>query len=173
MKWAASRRVILEKNRRPTGGSPMTIPRFDANGNLPPGVHKATVRQVVRRFGWNGRRRRVCAGLEEALANLVGAGVERVWIDGSFVTAKELPNDVDGCWDYVPERIDVSRLDPVFLDFDPPRIAMKKKYGVDFMISWVRLADPEAEGGTVLDFFQRDEDGNAKGILLLELGYKP
>jgi len=151
----------------------MIIPPFDANGNLPPGVHKTTVREIASRFGWNEKRRELCAGLERAIKSLAAAGVKRVWIDGSFVTSKDRPNDVDGCWDYVPTAVDASKLDPVLLDFTPPRTAMKSKYGVDFMIAWQRLADPEAHGGTVLDFFQEDEDGNAKGILLLELTYEP
>lgn len=146
----------------------MTIPAFDHNGNLPPGVYRTTMAEITNRFAWNEKRRKLCKGLGRAVANLGAAGVRRVWIAGGFVSSKDEPNDVDGCWDYVPGDLDVSRLDPVFLDRDPPREAMKRVYGVDFLISWRSLADPEAHGATVLEFFQKDQDGNAKGILLLE-----
>ncbi len=124
--------------------------------------------EIALRFGWNETRRRLCEGLGRAVANLADAGVKKVWIGGSFVSSKDDPNDVDGCWDYVP-AVDASKLDPVFLGTAPPRSAMKRTYGVDFLVSWRRLVDPEAEGATVLEFFQKDQDGNPKGILLLEL----
>jgi len=96
--------------------------------------------------------------------------VKRVWIGGSFVSDKDEPNDVDGCWDDLPGPVNVSKLDAVFLETSPPRSSMQRKYGVDFLIARRRLADREAQGGTVLDFFQRDRDGNARGVLLIELG---
>jgi hypothetical protein len=148
----------------------MTIPAFDHNGNLPPGVYRTTMAEIATRFAWNEKRRRLSEGLGRALANLAAAGVKEVWIAGGFVSSKDEPNDVDGCWDYTPAALDVSKLDPVFLDTAPPRDAMKRAYGVDFLISWRRLADPEAHGATVLEFFQKDQDGNPKGILLLKLG---
>jgi len=36
----------------------------------------------------------------EALENLSSAGVRRIWINGSFITDKDEPEDVDGCWEY-------------------------------------------------------------------------
>ena len=110
------------------------------------------------------------AVLAAAIQNLAEAGVKRVWIGGSFVSDKDEPNDVDGCWDDLPGPVDVSKLDAVFLETSPPRSSMRRKYGVDFLIARRRLADREAQGGTVLDFFQTDRDGNARGVLLLELG---
>ena len=84
-----------------------------------------------------------------------------------FTTAKDAPNDVDGCWEY-HAAVDVDELDPVFLDTSPPREAMKTKYGVDLLISGAPLVD--AGGQTVEEFFQEDRDGNRKGILLLHIG---
>jgi len=147
----------------------MTVPAFDRNGNLPPGIHKTTIGEIAARFAWNERRHRLWEGFRRAAANLAAAGVKKIWLGGSFVTSKDDPNDVDGCWDYMPSQLDTSKLDPVFLDTSPPRQAMKRRYGVDLLISWRRLTDPEAHGTTVLEFFQKDQEGNAKGVLLLEL----
>ncbi len=146
------------------------IPDFDANGNLPPGVHSATLREIRAKFAWTVKRKRLFNGLRRALRNLAEAGVTRVWIGGSFVSDKDEPNDIDGCWDDLPGPVDISKLDAVFLETSPPRSSMKRKYGVDFLIARWRLADREAEGGTVLDFFQMDRDGDARGVILVELG---
>ncbi|HPA46251.1 MAG TPA: hypothetical protein PLG59_10500 [bacterium] len=142
--------------------------KFDSNGNLSPGVHFVSLEDVERTFAWNAHRRMLFAGLKEALTNLAKAGIRRVWIDGSFVTRKENPKDIDGCWEMEP-NLDESILDPVFVDTNPPREAMKTKYGVDFLISGTRLVDQEAAGGTVEEFFQVDRNGNRKGILFLEI----
>jgi len=147
-----------------------TIPEFDIHGNLPAGVYQVCLRQVEDRFTWNRRRRALFAGLKKALANLAAAGVKRVWIDGGFVTAKDMPNDIDGCWEY-DASVDVDELDPVFLDVTAPRVAMKKKYGVDFLIAGSALLD--AGGRSVEEFFQEDRDGNRKGILVVEIGQQP
>ncbi len=40
-------------------------------------------------------------GLRSALESLEGAGCRTAYVDGSFVTAKELPNDFDACWEEV------------------------------------------------------------------------
>lgn len=144
----------------------MTIPAFDDNGNLPPGIYTTTLGEIMTRFAWNENRRKLCSGLERAVENLAESGVRKAWIAGGFVSSKDDPKDVDGCWDYVASAVNVSKLDPVFLNTAPPRQAMRRRYGVDFLISWRRLADPEAQGSTVLEFFQTDQDGNAKGKVL-------
>jgi len=114
---------------------------------------------------WSKRRQLLFAGLEKAVDNLNDAGVLQIYIDGSFTTNKDEPGDIDGCW--VPNReVNTKILDPVFIALSPPREAMKIKYGVDFLIAGITLNDA---GCIVEDFFQVDRDGNAKGILLLEL----
>ena len=139
-------------------------PDFDENGNLPPGVYEVSLQDIGIRFTWTDRRKKLFEGLKLAIDNLTKANVKKVWIDGSFVTSKDDPNDIDGCWQY-EKGVDADKLDPVFLDMHPPREAMKKKYGVDFLISGVLISD--SAGNTIEEFFQIDRDGNKKGILLL------
>ena len=38
-------------------------------------------------------------GLRAALEEFKKAGCQTVYINGSFVTSKELPNDYDCCWE--------------------------------------------------------------------------
>ena len=64
-------------------------------------------------------------GLRAALGNLKGAGCRTVYINGSFVTSKELPNDYDACWEET--GVDPEALDPVLLTFDPGRAMQKDK----------------------------------------------
>jgi len=125
-----------------------------------------TLHQVKEAFAWNETRQVLYQGLLAAARNLAAAGVPAIWIDGSFTTAKDEPGDVDGCWEYVPS-VNVDLVDPVFLDIRPPRKAMKAKYGVDFLVAGLRLAD--ARGATVQEFFQIDRDGNPKGIVRVGL----
>ena len=72
------------------------IPDFDENGNLPPGVHPATLEEIAARFGWQSDIRHAEM---ESLTWLVPlakrAGAKRLIINGSFVTSVEEPNDVD------------------------------------------------------------------------------
>ncbi len=145
------------------------IPEFSTNGNLPAGVYEVTLDEVVQRFGWNDGRRELCVGLRAALVALASAGIVYVWIGGSFVTSKEHPNDVDGCWEWT-SQVDEQVLDPVFLDLKAARSAMKKKYGVDFLIAGVRLQDSLGGCQIVEEFLQYDRDENRKGMIQIKIG---
>ena len=73
------------------------IPQLNpASGYLPPGVHHADWCEVAGRFAGNSHRGRLTDGLLAACLNLAGAGCGELLLDGSFVTAKELPGDYDG-----------------------------------------------------------------------------
>lgn len=72
------------------------IPQFNEDGYLPPGIHHATLEEIAARFGQESELRQVQM---ESLIWLVDlaqrAGVERIVVNGSFVTDKLEPNDVD------------------------------------------------------------------------------
>jgi hypothetical protein len=72
------------------------IPEFNDDGYLPPGIHQATMEEIAARFGQESEIRRVQM---ESLRWLVDqarrAGVQRVIVNGSFVTDRMEPNDVD------------------------------------------------------------------------------
>ncbi len=72
------------------------IPEFDDNGYLPPGIHPATLDEIAQRFGRGSEIREAEMDSVRWLADLSRrAGVARLVINGSFVTDKEEPNDVD------------------------------------------------------------------------------
>lgn len=140
------------------------IPPFTSpTGYLPPGIHDATWGELVARYGINPYRTRLLDGLLAALRNLRGAGCLSALIDGSFVTAKRFPGDYDGAWD--PGGVDPGLVDPILLTFDNSRAAMKAKYlGELFPATW-----PAAAGVAFAEFFQKDRDGVAKGLVRLGL----
>lgn len=72
------------------------IPPFEEDGYLPPGLHPASLDEVASRFGDGSELRRVQVESLRWLIDLAKrAGVERLAIDGSFVTEIPEPNDVD------------------------------------------------------------------------------
>jgi hypothetical protein len=76
------------------------LPPFDhETGRLPEGEHPAEWQELMERFGWNPRRRQLLDVLADAIDALAAAGCSRLWLNGSFVTAKEEPADFDACWD--------------------------------------------------------------------------
>ena len=105
-------------------------------------------------------------GLNRALILLKQAGCTTVYIDGSFVTAKNEPNDYDCCWE--PAGVDSKILDSTFRDFTPPgRARQKAKFGGEFFIS---STIENATQKPFLDFFQTDrETGQPKGIVAIDL----
>lgn len=138
-------------------------------GVLPPGIHFASSDQIKERFCSNDHRRALFNGLTALLENLRAAGCKAFYLDGSFVTSKEMPSDFDGCWD--PKGVDGRKLDPVLLDLGHKRAAQKLKYGGEVFPAGL----PATSSGDVrfLDFFQRDKhSGEAKGIVGIRLDMK-
>jgi len=140
-------------------------PPFDPDtGRLPEGEHAAEWAEVVERFGWNPRRRQLLDGLADAIELLAAAGCRRVWLNGSFVTAKEEPGDFDGCWDTA--GVDLDALDPVLLDLSNRRAAMNARFGGELFPNVV-----EAGSGLVFaEFFQNERDTGRKGIVVIAIG---
>lgn len=145
------------------------IPDFTPEGQLPQGIHSATWAEIQAAFGTTGHRRTLLRGLRRALENLRAAGVQTVYLDGSFVTDKRTPGDFDACWE--PLGVDGTLIDPVLLKFDNRRAAQKAKYGGELFPA-DRVAD--LAGSTFLSFFQKDKDtGSSKGIIRIDLGSFP
>jgi hypothetical protein len=143
----------------------VTIPPLAEGGNLPAGIHEATWDDIVTRFGTTAWRRELLAGLQEALESLRDAGCRRVYIDGSFVTAKEAPGDFDACWEIAD--VDPELLDPVLLTFANARADQKHRFHGELFPA-ESAADPH--GTRFVDYFQRDKlTGEPKGIVALNL----
>lgn len=72
------------------------IPAFDDFGRLPPGIHPATLAEIEIRFGSASEIRGVqMESVRWMVALAARAGVQRIVLNGSFVTDIIEPNDVD------------------------------------------------------------------------------
>lgn len=140
------------------------LPTFDSAGRLPDGVFEADWQEVVERFGWNQRRRRLPDGLAEAIDLLAMAGCSRLWLNGSFVTAKEEPGDFDACWD--TDGVDLDLPDRVLLDLSDGRAAQKERFGGELLPNVIETGS----GLSFAEFFRNDRDTGRKGIIVLRIG---
>lgn len=119
------------------------------------------------RFGRTPRRRRLLDGLAEAVELLGAASCTRLWLNGSFVTAKDDPADFDACWD--PDGVDLDTLDPIFFDLAAGRAQQKQRFGGELLPNVVETRS----GLDFAEFFQNERDGARKGIVVLTLGGQP
>ncbi len=134
-------------------------------GRLRPGIHEVSLKEIEEHFCFNEYRWKLFKKAVPAIKNLIAAGVEDIYLNGSFAESKPRPEDIDGCW--VPHpHMDSKKIDRVLLNFRNQRAAMKKKYGVDFFLA-NELESPKGE--PFLEFFQKDRDGKPKGILKVKL----
>ena len=121
--------------------------------------------EVVERFGWTPWRRRLLDGLAESLDLLAQAGCRRVWLNGSFVTAKEDPGDFDAVWD--SDDVDDDALDPIFgpLGMTDGRRLQKERFGGE----WFPNVAEAGSGKFFATFFQHDRQARMKGIVEIHL----
>ncbi|MCH8295254.1 hypothetical protein IH992_29575 [Candidatus Poribacteria bacterium] len=74
----------------------MAIPALQENGGLPPGLYLASLDEIREKFGRTSQRRRVLfQRLQTFVALARHVGALRMFVNGSYVTAKTDPGDVD------------------------------------------------------------------------------
>jgi len=96
-------------------------------------------------------------------------GCPAVFIDGSFVTDKILPNDVDVCWDdRGVDYDDVELKLPILSDLAPPRKRQQLLYNADVFPAFI---DESGSKKRFIDFFQqtKDDENVKKGIIKIEI----
>jgi hypothetical protein len=138
-------------------------------GALPPGDHQATLEEIRKRFGFTPRRRWLLKGVRAAVEAFWNAGIEEIYIDGSFCTEKRDPGDADGYW--VEPDLDVyERVDPYWIDFTPVFVRAAGKWrwhmwadhGVEFFIHPAMQA---TEDESFPEFFRNDRAGRPRGVI--------
>ncbi len=141
----------------------MPIPQFNENGDLPVGVHVATLREVILRFANVNLARQIMGKRLKRIYELaVSTGhLTRFAVFGSFVTDKEEPNDVDVVM-VMNESFDGSVLaEPASLLFSHD--SADAEFGAS--IFWGRR--PVAFGGeqAMIEFWQTKRDDSLRGII--------
>ena len=138
-------------------------PEFDSNGDLPVGIHQATLADVIEYFGQSNFQRRLVA---QRLSRIYGLAqstgqVARFIVYGSFITAKPFPNDVD-IFMLMEDEFDLNQLsDEVAVVFD--HMACQNYEGSS--VFWVRKAAAIGEEQAAVEFWQTKRDGTNRGIV--------
>jgi hypothetical protein len=131
---------------RKTTTDHMALPTLDGHGLLPAGIHPGNEADLRDRFCWNSHRQQLFIQLIAFLAELrKDFPTEQVYVDGSFVTDKEFPSDVDLVLDGSMTRRAQLWKAVGMMQLDQNNI--KAKYGVDF---WVDIPG----GNSFTSFFQ-------------------
>lgn len=93
----------------------MAIPDFNADGLLPSGIYDCSLSEAKDRFAFNDTREAIWENLLLALEEMRIAGLSGiVHLDGSYVTDKPIPGDVDLILDVRNETIQQQGLAVMF-----------------------------------------------------------
>lgn len=125
----------------------MPIPEFDQRGMLPVGVYDCSLSEMAARFGWNTHRQRLVRSFGNFLAREIRSGefLEPLYVNGSFVTDKDEPEDVDVVLDLRAASDDRKWRGLDLMQKERNRF--REQYDVDF---WVNLPGPN----NFANFFQ-------------------
>lgn len=136
---------------------------FSDSGDLPPGIHKATLSEVITHFGKGSFQRAIMATRLQRIYSLaVETGyVARFIIFGSFVTDKPDPQDID-IFLLMQDTFDVSKLTgEARILFD--HLAAQNYEGVS--IFWLRCVAALDGEDAAVEHWQIKRDGKRRGIV--------
>ena len=148
----------------------MAIPALTLDGFLPAGVVDCALFELRERFGQfqsSDQRTRLFARLEELVLVMQRSGLfEALLVDGSFVTAKPVPNDIDLVAVLRPGH-DFERDLPMSEYALVSRSMLRRQFGFDVVIA--ERASPLYS--TYVEFFSRVRENPdvRKGLLRLSL----
>jgi uncharacterized protein DUF6932 len=141
----------------------VALPTLSEEGELPAGVHQASLPEVRERFGGSSARRKtVMLRLERIhyLAHATGH-LARFVVFGSFVTSKPEPHDVD-LFLVMDDAFDASELTgDVRLLFD--HAAAQAHFGAS--VFWIRRRAAWPEERVAVEFWQLKRGGGRRGIV--------
>ena len=142
-----------------------TIPPFRSDGCLPEGVHLCSDAEAVFRFGsGNLRRRRLALRLRRWVELARQIGARRLLLDGSFVTAKPDPEDVDAVV-FLPHNFvqEIERGEEAALELEGMLLSRQPEE--------LFAAEDEADWLAWVEFFSRtrEPDRRRKGLVEIRL----
>lgn len=141
----------------------MPLPAFNDDGDLPPGIHRATLAHSLERFGRGSVRRRALANRLTRIYELaVSTGqLARFIVFGSFVTAKAEPNDVDIVL-LMEDAFDLASVSgEVALVFN--HMEADARFGAS--IFWTRRSFAFGGEEAMVEYWQIRRDGGKRGIV--------
>lgn len=148
--------IIMLPNFQVLSGAPWRI--------LPPGEHIATLQEIKQSLAFNHHRLNLFNGLVSAARLLAQSGCKYLYLDGSYVTEKDMPGDFDACWDI--EEVNLNSLDPIIWDIENGTTAQKKRFGGELYPNYIE----GASGKLFKEFFKNEKHTNQeKGIIVIDL----
>lgn len=141
----------------------MSLPPLNEHGDLPLGVHRATLQETLERFGKGSIKRQALALRLERIYQLAAntAQLSRFVVFGSFITAKPEPNDVD-VFMIMEDSFDVDQLTgEQRLLFN--HAAAQDRFGGS--VFWVRKLAALGGEQTAIEHWQIKRDGTQRGIV--------
>jgi hypothetical protein len=141
----------------------MPLPPLTPDGELPLGVHRTSLTEVLGRFG-SGSRQRIAVG--ERLERLYRLALDtrhlaRFVVFGSFITAKPEPNDVD-VFLVMEDTFDAGKLNgEATLLFD--HSAAEAHFGAS--VFWVRRLAAFGGEQRTIEYWQAKRGGGQRGIV--------
>lgn len=154
----------------------MDIVYNENTGLLMPGEYKMSFEDFEKTFVYNYKRRSIFVGFKKLLFILKEIDCDFIYVDGSFVTLKTLPGDIDVCWNMSNEKEfrnnQLHKLIEIcpqlfYSDSGENREFIKTEFCADvFPANTI-----ESECGLMFkDFFQRDKETELpKGIIIISL----
>jgi hypothetical protein len=141
----------------------MALPDFNDDGDLPPGVHSATLAEVLYRFGY-GTSQRVAVGdrLRRIYELVIATGhLRRFVIFGSFITAQSDPNDIDVVL-IMEDSFDLASVDgEAQLLFH--YLQAEARFGAS--IFWATRSGAFGGEQAMIEYWQVKRDGGKRGIV--------
>lgn len=136
-------------------------PAFDDDGYIAP-IETCTEAEFVRWFGWNAHRQGLLQRFRQWIRLARAVGARRLLLDGSFVTAKDEPGDVDAVV-LLPEDFrdqlrddssEAGKLRDMFLAREPKELF---------------AAEDEEDWWEWFEFFSRTREANGRRKGLIEV----
>lgn len=141
----------------------MEWPEFDINGDLPVGIHKAAFADVIEYFGRGSLQREIVARRLARIYQLAQSTdqVARFIIFGSFITAKQTPNDVD-IFMLMEDTFDSSQVTgEAAIIFD--HLVAQNREGAS--VFWIRRMAAIGGEQTAIEDWQIRRDNKRRGIV--------
>jgi sugar phosphate isomerase/epimerase len=141
------------------------IPEFRNDGYLPNGVHICSVAEATFRFGGGSRRRkRLIVRLRRWIELAKQIGARRLLLDGSFVTSKDEPDDVDAVLLLSSDfALQLDRASDAALELEEMLLNRQPEE--------LFAAEDEIDWQEWVEFFSqtREPDGRRKGLVEIQL----
>jgi hypothetical protein len=141
----------------------MALPAFNEEGDLPAGVHRATLAEILELFGQGSVQRRAVADrLKRVYQLVISTGqLARFVVFGSFVTAKDEPNDVDIV--FIME--DTFDLASVSGEASLPFQHMEADAHFGASVFWARRSGAIGGEQAMIEYWQVRREGGRRGIV--------